>query len=293
MNGKAKSGRQGSALQTSASSSISAPIKFIEVDSLMIAYKEIGKGKPIIFLQRFRGTLNDWDPAFVDAVAQRYRVILFDAPGVGRSTGIVPKSVTAWADQAVRFSRALGIDRATYLGWSMGGAVAQVIAINHPESIDKLVLLATGPAGNPDLVSGDPEFGSRARKPVYEFDDYQFLFFYKSETARAACVSYLERVDQIREKDAAVTAEGYGNMTIAMSDFRGNKEKNYFEALKSIERPALIANGKYDPAYPLMNSYVLEREIPNSKLIVYPDAGHGFLFQYHQQFVADLLAFLN
>ena len=174
----------------------------------------------------------------------------------------------------------------------MGGAVAQIIAINYPGSVDKLVLLATGPSGNSDFVPGNPEFGSRARKPVYEFDDYQFLFFYESETARAACVSYLERVDLIKEKDVAVTPEGYYNMSIAMGDFKANKEKNYFDALKDIKRPVLIANGKFDPSYPLMNSYVLEREIPDSKLIVYPDAGHGFLFQYHRQFVPELLAFL-
>jgi len=277
---------------TSASSAISAPIKFIEVDGLKIAYKVIGNGKPIIFLARFRGTLNDWDPVFVDAVARSYQVILFDAAGVGRSGGIVPTSVARWADQAVQFTRALGIDHAIFLGWSMGGAVAQIIGINHPDIVDKLVLLATGPSGNPDFAPGNPEFGTRARKPVYDFDDYQFLFFYKSETAKAACASYLKRVDQIEHKDLAASPESYRNMTIAMGDFKANKERDYFNALKGIEKPVLIANGKFDPSYPLMNSYVLEREIPDSKLIVYPDAGHGFLFQYHREFAPELSAFL-
>jgi pimeloyl-ACP methyl ester carboxylesterase len=277
---------------TSASSAISAPIKFIEVDGLKIAYKVIGNGKPIIFLARFRGTLNDWDPAFVDAVARSYQVILFDAPGVGCSGGIVPTSVTRWADQAIQFTRALGIDHAIFLGWSMGGAVAQIIGINHPDIVDKLVLLATGPSGNPDFAPGNPEFGTRARKPVYDFDDYQFLFFYKSEAAKAACASYLERVAQIEDKDLAASPESYQHMTIAMGDFKANKERDYFNALKGIEKPVLIANGKFDPSYPLMNSYVLEREIPDSKLIVYPDAGHGFLFQYHREFAPELSAFL-
>ncbi|MDB5141853.1 MAG: hypothetical protein JWQ66_566 [Mucilaginibacter sp.] len=275
-----------------ATSSISAPIKFIQVDGLKIAYKAIGKGKPVIFLARFRGTLNDWDPAFVDGVAKKYQVILFDAPGVGLSSGVVPTSVTKWADQALLFAHALGINHATYLGWSMGGAVAQIIAINHPEDVDKLVLLATGPSGNPDFAPGNPEFGLRARKPVYEFDDYQFLFFYKSETAKSACASYLKRVDLIKEKDKVVSPEGYKNMSTAMGDFKANKEKNYFEELKYIKKPVLIANGKYDPSYPLKNSYVLEREIPNSKLIIYPDAGHGFLFQHHSEFLPELLKFL-
>ena len=288
-----KSRGRGLSPGANASSSISASIEFIEIDDLKIAYKVIGKGSPIVFLQRFRGTLNDWDPAFVDAVAKSYKVILFDAPGVGLSTGIVPTSVTEWADQAVQFTRALGIDRAIYLGWSMGGAVAQIIAINHPQGVDKLVLLATGPSENPDFVAANPEFGSRARKPIYDFDDYQFLFFYKSETAKLACASYLKRADLIEEKDVAVTPDGYRNMSIAMGDFKANKEKNYFDALKDIKQPVLIANGKFDPSYPLMNSYVLEREIPNSKLIAYPDAGHGFLFQYHRQFVPELLAFLD
>src|ERR1700689_3407237 len=185
-------------------SSSSAPIRLIQVDSLNIAYKVIGTGTPIIFLARFRGTLNDWDPAFVDAVAKSYQVILFDAPGVGRSSGIVPTSVTKWADQAVQFSRALGIDHAVFLGWSMGGAVAQVIAINNPDIVAKLVLLATGPSGNPDFVPANSDFGVRARKPLYDFDDYQFLFFYKSDTAKAACEAYLKRVALIEDRDIAV-----------------------------------------------------------------------------------------
>jgi pimeloyl-ACP methyl ester carboxylesterase len=276
----------------SISSSISAPVNFIQVDGLKIAHKVVGEGEPIIFLARFRGTLNDWDPAFVDAVAKRYRVILFDAPGVGRSGGIVQTSVTTWADQAVKFTRALGIDHSMFLGWSMGGAVAQIVAVNHPTIVDKLVLLATGPSGNSEFVPANPEFGARARKPVYDFDDYQFLFFYSSETAKAACASYLKRVALIEDKDIPATPESYHNMSIAMADFKGNKERNYFSALKDIDKPVLIANGKFDPSYPLMNSYVLEREIPNSKLIVYPDAGHGFLFQHQREFVPELLAFL-
>ena len=288
-----RSNGQDTKLAPGASSSISAPIEFIQVDGQRIAYKIIGSGKPIVFLARFRGTLNDWDPAFVDAVAKSYQVILFDAPGVGRSGGSVPTSVTKWADQAVQFTHMLGIDHATFLGWSMGGAVAQIIAVTHPEVVDKLVLLATGPSENPDFVPGTPEFGTRARKPFYEFDDYQFLFFYKSETAKAARVSYLKRVDMIEDKDTAVIPESYQNMTTAMGNFKANKERNYFAALKNIEVPVLIANGKFDPSYPLLNSYVLEREIPNSQLIIFPDSGHGFLFQYQKEFVPELLAFLE
>jgi pimeloyl-ACP methyl ester carboxylesterase len=276
-----------------ARSSIEAPIRFIMVDSQRIAYKVIGNGKPIIFLSRFRGTLNDWDPAFVDAVAKSYQVILFDQAGVGRSSGAVPTSVTKWADLAVQFAHGLGIDHAIYLGWSMGGAVAQIIAINHPDNVDKLALLGTGPSGNPDFVPGNPEFGTRARKPVYGFDDYQFLFFYSSEKAKAACTAYLKRVDMIKDKDSTTIPESYKNMTIAMGDFKANKEKNYFGELRNIQKPVLIADGKFDPSYPLMNSYVLEREIPNSKLIAFPDAGHGFLFQDYREFVPELLAFLS
>jgi pimeloyl-ACP methyl ester carboxylesterase len=277
----------------SAASSIPAPIQYVQVDEVRIAYKVIGGGRPIIFFARFRGTLNDWDPAFVDAVAKSYQVILFDALGVGRSGGTVPTSVTKWAEQASHFVQALGIKRASFVGWSMGGAVAQVLAINYPEVVDKLVLLATGPAGNPDFVPGSQEFGTRARKPDYDFEDNQYLFFYKSEKAKAACEAYLERIALFEDKDTPVTTENYQNMSLAMADFKGNKERNYFEALKDIKIPVLIADGKYDPSYPLKNLYVLEKEIPNSKLIVYPDAGHGFQFQYARQFVPELLSFLD
>lgn len=274
------------------SSSIAAKIQYIQVDSLKIAYKIIGKGKPVVFLQRFRGTMNDWDPAFLDAVAKQYKVIIFDAPGVGLSSGSVPTSITKMADQAVNFSKALGIDQAVVLGWSMGGAIAQVLTINHPSFVTKLILLATGPSGNPESVAGSPEFGTRARKPEYAFEDNQFLFFYKSPTSKAACEAYLKRVSSYKENDPATKPVSFGNQSVALGDFKGNKEKNYFEELKNITQPVLIANGKFDPSYPLINSSVLAREINNAKLIIYPDAGHGFLFQYYEEFVPEIFQFL-
>lgn len=280
-------------IKASATAAISAQINYIEVDGSKIAYKVIGKGKPIVFLQRFRGTMNDWDPAFTDAVAKEYKVILFDAPGVGLSGGTVPTSITEMAEQAVTFTTALGIKKATYLGWSMGGAIAQAVAVNHKDKVDKLVLLATGPSSNPEFLAGNPEFGIRARKLVYEFEDNQFLFFYSSPAAKAACKSYLERIGTIKQKDPATRLESYENMTLALKDFKANKERNYYDSLKDITCPTLIANGKFDPSYPMVNSLVLAREIPNSKLIIYPDSGHGFLFQYHEEFSAELLNFLN
>lgn len=275
------------------SSALSAGIKYIQVDSLKIAYKIIGKGQPILFLQRFRGTINDWDPAFVDAVAKQYKVILFDAPGVGLSSGSVPASITKMADQAVVFSRALGINQAVVLGWSMGGAVGQVLTINHPEFVSKLILLATGPSTNPEFVAGSPEFGIRARKPEYAFEDNQFLFFYKSPASKAACEAYLQRVGSYKAKDPATRPESFANQSAALGEFKANKEKNYFEELKNIKQPVLIANGKFDPSYPLINSSVLAREINNAKLIIYPGAGHGFLFQCYKEFVPEIFAFLS
>jgi pimeloyl-ACP methyl ester carboxylesterase len=274
-------------------SSATALIQFVRVDTLNIAYKEIGTGEAIIFFQRFRGTLNDWDPAFVDALAKKYRVILFDAPGVGLSSGTVPTSITTMADQAVAFATALGIARSNYLGWSMGGAIAQVVAINHPEKVIKLILAATGPSANPELVAGNPEFGIRARKPAYSFEDNQFLFFYSSPASKIACSEYLDRLESIKERDSAANVSAYTNMSTALVSFKANKEKNYFDLLKSIGHPTLVANGKYDPSYPFANSYVLAREIPDSKLIVYPDSGHGFLFQYHREFALEVMNFLS
>ncbi|HTE11606.1 MAG TPA: alpha/beta hydrolase [Chitinophagaceae bacterium] len=274
-------------------SSTTAPIQFAQVDTLNIAYKEMGTGVPIICLQRFRGTLNDWDPAFVDALAKKYRVILFDAPGLGLSSGTVPTSITTMADQAIAFARALGISRSNYLGWSMGGAIAQVLAINHPEQVIRLILAATGPSANPEFVAGNPEFGIKARKPIYSFEDNQFLFFYSSPSSKKACSEYLGRLESIKERDTVANVSAYNNMSTALASFKANNEKNYFELLKSIGHPVLVANGKYDPSYPFANSYVLAREIPNSKLIVYPDAGHGFLFQYYSEFALEVMNFLG
>jgi pimeloyl-ACP methyl ester carboxylesterase len=274
-------------------SSASAPIKFVQVNGLKIAYKLIGDGEPIIFLNRFRGNLNDWDPGFVDVVAARYKVLLFDAPGIGLSEGTVPASITKMGDDAIAFASALGIKKAAYLGWSMGGAVAQAIAVNYPGATSKIVLCATGPSGSPEFVAANPEFGIHARKEKYEFEDNLFLFFHDSVKSRLACEAYLLRVSKIINKDEDTKKESFMNQGMALGDFKANKEKNYFEALKDIKVPVLIANGKFDPSYPLMNSGLLEREIPESKLIIYPDAGHGFLFQYYTEFAAEVVSFLS
>ena len=250
----------------------------------------------MVFLNRFRATMDHWDPAFLNAVATKHRVIVFDNAGVSLSTGQTPDTFAAMADDAARFTRALGIERADFVGWSIGGMVAQALLVRHSPLVRRAVLLATIPPGGTAeqfspisdevrTVVGRPGQGSD--------DDFLFLFFAPSESSRNAGRESLARLrERVGSPSPPVRPEVMRNQVAALTDwYRG--ANGILKAFRRIDRPVLVANGSRDVMFSAQQSVVLAREIPTAQLAIYPDSGHAFMFQYPETFARQLLDFLS
>lgn len=277
-----------------AQDALDAPTQFVEVDGARLAYRTVGEGEPLILLHRFRAAMDDWDPALIDALAAGRQVIVFDSAGVGESGGAVPPTLAGAADVAAGFAGALGIAEADWLGWSMGGMTAQILAIEHPEVVRTITLAGTLPPGNPLTEASPPAWLEVATKPDYADEDVLHLFFTESEASRAAGLESLERMtrDEVAGSSVKTRPEVMGVQAEALFGFIENRD-GYFERLGEIEAPAFVANGDWDLAAPAINSVVLAREIPDARLAIYPDAGHAFLFQDPERFADDVLRFLD
>lgn len=257
-----------------------------------IAYRDLGAGTPIVLLQRFRGAIDDWDPHFVDRLAARRRVILFDAPGVGGSTGSPSAAVSAMAADAAAFVGALGLGPVDVLGWSMGGLVAQALAILHPRIVRRVVLAATCPPGNPRLATAPASWVQVAMKPHYDLDDIVALFFTASETSRAAAAAAQARIAARVDRVPEVGPDAIGVQLKAQMQFWRNEE-GLFARLSEIAHPVLIGAGDHDLSFPAINQVVLLESLPAATLAVYPDSGHGFHMQNTAAFCAAIDAFLD
>ena len=272
-----------------------APNESVTVGTTTFTYRSFGAGSPVIFLHRFRATMDHWDPALLNAIAAKHRVIVFDNAGVGRSTGEAPDTFTGIADDAARFARALGIERADFVGWSIGGMVAQALLVRHPQLVRRAVLLATMPPGGtveqfPPLsedvrrVAGNPTGGTD--------DDFLFLFFAGSESSRAGGRASLARLrERTGPPSPPVRAETMRNQVAALTDwYRG--ANGILKSFRAIDRPVLVANGYQDVMFSAQQSLALAREIPTARLVLYPDSGHAFMFQYPESFARLMLDFL-
>jgi pimeloyl-ACP methyl ester carboxylesterase len=275
------------------------PVRVSSGDVVDIAYRRVGAGRPLVLLQRFRGTLDLWDPFFVDLLARRREVLLFDAPGVGGSGGTVPQGISAMADDVAAVVRTLGLDRSRraratgvdVLGWSMGGMVAQALAVRHPRLVRRLVLDGTTPPGNPDLVRPSDAWVQVAVKPAYSFEDVVRLFYTGSRASRAAAAASEARIAARRDPVPAVVPASVGAQAAAIFAWYDDAEK-LFGRLRTVTAPVFIGAGDHDDAFPVRNSTVLLEQIPGAQLDVYPDSGHGFQFQYPAEFTRRIATFL-
>jgi pimeloyl-ACP methyl ester carboxylesterase len=261
--------------------------KYVEVGGVRYAYREIEPARPEdptphVFLHRFRGTLDDWDPAFVDALARRRHVILFSDAGVGSSTGSPASTVDEKAENAASFVRALGYDTVDVLGFSMGGFVAQSIAMNEPSLVRKVVLVGTGPGGNPEADPRSDIVLQIALHPQYSFEDIRFLFF--AEGRDPETCAYIERHNLRTDREPDVTPETIQVMARLIKAFNSG-ETGHFARLGQLHQPTLIVSGDRDPFFSAKNQWLLYRELPNAQLAMYPQAGHA-PHQQHPEIVA-------
>ena len=259
------------------------------------AYRRFGPAGtvPVVFFQHFRGNLDNWDPALVDDIAADREVILFDGAGVGSSTGTVPTSFHDHGRDALAFIDALALTTVDLFGFSIGGFVAQEVALQRPRLVRRLVLAGTGPQGGREMHGWTEEPHAHAMKDVQGAEDVLYLFFSPSAASQARGKEFVDRIftrTDGRDGDVSLTARD--TQAAACIDW-GIRDFTRLHRLANIKAPTLVANGDNDIMVPTVNSYLLAGHLPNATLTIYPDANHGFLFQYPHEFAAEVNAFLT
>ncbi|WP_194827896.1 alpha/beta fold hydrolase [Nocardia sp. XZ_19_231] len=269
-----------------------APTRTIAADGMTYAYRELGPkgGIPVVFFVHLAANLDNWDPRIIDPIAQQRHVIAFDNRGVGASTGRVPDSVETMADDAYTFITALGFDEIDVFAFSLGGFVAQELVLKHPALVRKLVLTGTGPKGGKgiDKVAGIT-YRDIVRATVSRSDPKEFLFFARNTVGKSAARAFIHRLaERTTDRDTPVTVTALRTQLTAIKKWGRCSPDN----LAMITTPTLIANGDNDRMVPSVLSKDLHRRIPDSELIIYPDSGHGGIFQYHDEFAPAAIEFL-
>ena len=271
-----------------------AVTKTVQVEGTPFAYREVGPatGVPVVFLHHFTAVLDDWDPAVVDGIAAERRVILVDLRGVGGSGGTTPDSIEAMAGDAIAFVRALGLSTVDLLGYSLGGMIAQVIVQQRPDLVRRVILAGTAPAGDPGpaatgaiLQAAIEEAAAQGKHPKH------FLFFSPTPASQAAADAFLARLDERTEdRDAPVSSETTGAQITALAKWEQGTSP---AGLANVDKAVLVVNGDDDTMLPTISSLHLARMLPGAQLSIYPDSGHGGIFQHHDLFVTQALDFLH
>jgi pimeloyl-ACP methyl ester carboxylesterase len=269
-----------------------APTQTLNAGGVQFAYRQLGPntGVPVIFLTHLAAVLDNWDPRVVDGIAASHRVIAFDNRGVGASSGSTPTSIEEMARDAVTFIRALGVDQVDLFGFSMGGMIAQVIAQQQPRLVRKMILAGTGPAGGEGIDKVTRiTYLDTARGLLTRQDPKQFLFFTRTPNGRRAGREFLARLtERTNDRDKAISVRSFRAQLKAIHRWGRQQPAD----LSGIHQPVLVMNGESDSMVPTKNTVDLDRRLPNSRLVIYPDAGHGGVFQFHEDFVKRALEFL-
>ncbi|WP_328784866.1 alpha/beta hydrolase [Streptomyces canus] len=269
-----------------------APARTVSAGGVTYAYRELGPkgGIPVVFFVHLAATLDNWDPRIIDPIAKGRHIIAFDNRGVGASTGQVPDSVEAMADDAYTFIKALGYDKIDVFSFSLGGMVAQALVVKHPELIRKLVLTGTGPKGGKDIdkVAGTT-YWDILRATLTRSDPKEFLFFNRNAAGKPAARAFVNRLkERTADRDAKIKTKAFQTQLKAIKKWGRSAPDD----LAKITHPTLIANGDNDRMVPSVLSEDLHRRIKDSELIIYPDSGHGGIFQYYKEFAPVAVEFL-
>ncbi|WP_179412700.1 alpha/beta fold hydrolase [Mucilaginibacter sp. E4BP6] len=269
-----------------------APTKFIEANGTRYAYRVLGKnsGIPLVLFQHFTGTMDYWDPLVVNGLAHNYQVILFDNKGVGATSGSTPDNIQQMALDAIDFINALGYAKVNLLGFSMGGFIAQQVALDQPQLVNKIILAGTGPQGSiglSDIVKPLTESAKMSPEDVK-----LFLFYSPSARSRALGKESLARIHKRTiNRDPEASNESIMLQLKSILAW-AQPDAEALERLKTLNKPVLIVNGNNDILVPTINSYNMYQAFPDARLVLYPDANHGSIFQYPALFLKEVTAFL-
>jgi len=273
--------------------------QYIEVKGTRYAYRLFGHptGTPLLFMQHFRGTMDHWDPALINPLAQTRPILLLDNSGVGKSSGSVPNNFVGWAANATDVVEALSIKQVDVLGFSMGGMAAQMMALNAPHLVRRLILAGTGPSKAPGLESG-PEWAFAmlvaAVTPEENKEAFLKTFYTHSEEKQALGAKWWERMhERVEERSNYVGPEGAQRQIDALMSFVTGGPGGSFERLGEIKIPVFVAGGDNDLLVPTVNSIALWKGIKTAHLHMYPDVGHGFLNEYAEMFAEHVRLFLD
>jgi pimeloyl-ACP methyl ester carboxylesterase len=270
-----------------------AATRFARAADVDFAHRRFGRssGVPLVMLQHFRGNLDNWDPALTDALAAEREVILVDYAGVGSSTGEPSNTIAAIARQIIAFADALELVEIDLLGFSIGGFVAQEIALVRPTLVRRLVLAATGPKGAPGMHGWREDIADAARgesKP----ENLLYIMFAHTEASQAKGMEFLGRFMLRQEgRDAPAGDAARDAQYDAVVEW-GIPDHAALQRLTGIESPTLVIQGDGDLMIPTKLSHLLAGLIPDARIRIYPDAAHGFMFQYPTEVAADVNAFL-
>ena len=275
--------------------SVDVPAQRVAADNAIeYAYRDLGhSGVPLVLLQHFRGNLDNWDPALIDALAADRRVITFDNAGVGATSGWTPSTIEEMAHDAVAFLVAMELERVDLLGFSIGSFVAQEVALIRPDLLRRIVLASSAPQGADGMHGWAPEVIGAVGAPETTPEGYVGVFFAPTETSREAGRQAAGRIfGRTANRDEPTTWQTRQAQYDAVCAW-GIPNHALLQRVAGIGLPVFVANGDSDPMILPRYSYLLAGLLPNARVTIYPDAAHGFLFQHHGRFAADVHAFLE
>lgn len=273
---------------------IHAPNKHIRAaNGITYAYRELGEktGIPIVFFTHLSANLDNWDPRIIDGIAEQHWVITFDNKGVGLSSGQVPGTIKEMAEDTKAFINALGFEQIDILSFSMGGMIAQELLELEPTLVRKVILTGTGPRGGKGIEHVTKISNQDLVRAIFTLKDVKtYLFFTRTLNGKRKAKEFLARIKERKHnRDKMISLKGYYTQLKAINRWGNSTPAD----LSKIKQPILVVNGEADRMVPTENSYDLAQRLPNSKLVIYKDAGHGAIFQYHEEFTKEVLAFLN